>query len=365
MKILFILEYYYPHIGGVETLFRNLTESLSELGHEITVLTNKHDKSLPKEEKRGNISIKRLSLNNRYLFTFFSVFTAVKLARDHELIHTTSYNAAVPAYVASKLTGTKAIITFHEVWGKLWFNLPWLSQPTRILNYCFEQMILKMNFLKFIAVSHFTQNALLEQGVNPNSVGKIYNGIDYSEYINKIPEDKKKNKTFIYFGRVGVSKGIDIILQAVEALLKERSDFKVKLILPQKSDRLTKKVIRNINNQQLSEHVLIQHSIPFDLLKETVSDALAVIIPSYSEGFCFAAVETMAIGTPIISSGRGALKEVVGGPYLEFQEMKGSSLKEKMKEALNGKWDHLPLQKFELRDSVEKYLKLYEDLQTY
>jgi hypothetical protein len=30
MEILFVTDYYYPHIGGVEKLFKSLTESLVE-----------------------------------------------------------------------------------------------------------------------------------------------------------------------------------------------------------------------------------------------------------------------------------------------------------------------------------------------
>ena len=39
MKIIFFLEYYYPNIGGVETLFKNLIDSLAQENHKITIIT--------------------------------------------------------------------------------------------------------------------------------------------------------------------------------------------------------------------------------------------------------------------------------------------------------------------------------------
>ena len=39
MKILFVLENFYPNIGGVETLFKSLTEQLVREGHEVMVIT--------------------------------------------------------------------------------------------------------------------------------------------------------------------------------------------------------------------------------------------------------------------------------------------------------------------------------------
>ena len=39
MKILFVTDYYYPHIGGVEKLFKSLAESLVEKGNKVSVIT--------------------------------------------------------------------------------------------------------------------------------------------------------------------------------------------------------------------------------------------------------------------------------------------------------------------------------------
>jgi len=39
MKIIFFLEYYFPNIGGVETLFKGLVDNLSETNNTITVIT--------------------------------------------------------------------------------------------------------------------------------------------------------------------------------------------------------------------------------------------------------------------------------------------------------------------------------------
>ena len=41
MKILFVLENYTPHIGGVEIVFKNLSEGLAKLGHDISIVTHR------------------------------------------------------------------------------------------------------------------------------------------------------------------------------------------------------------------------------------------------------------------------------------------------------------------------------------
>ena len=97
-------------------------------------------------------------------------------------------------------------------------------------------------------------------------------------------------------------------------------------------------------------------------LYETIANADAVLIPSYSEGFCFAAVETIALGTPLISSAKGALSEVVGGKVITMEEFNPAGLKSAMEKALNEKWQELPLKRFELATCIEKHLLFYFDV---
>lgn len=59
------------------------------------------------------------------------------------------------------------------------------------------------------------------------------------------------------------------------------------------------------------------HRSPSDAtLRELYRRALAVAVPSWAEGFGFSALEAMACGTPVLSSGGGALPEVTGDAAL-------------------------------------------------
>ena len=67
-------------------------------------------------------------------------------------------------------TGKKTVITFHEVWGRLWFKLPFMNRFALFLHYCFEQFLLRLPFNRFIAVSESTASRLLEEGVKPEDL---------------------------------------------------------------------------------------------------------------------------------------------------------------------------------------------------
>ncbi|MFZ5610042.1 MAG: glycosyltransferase family 4 protein [Pseudomonadota bacterium] len=68
----------------------------------------------------------------------------------------------------------------------------------------------------------------------------------------------------------------------------------------------------------LSGRVHFTGFVADDDLVALYTDALAVVMPSFSEGFGLPAVEAMACGTPVLSSTAGAVPEVVGEAGLYF-----------------------------------------------
>lgn len=364
MRILIILENYYPRIGGVETFFKSLVDTLDGQGHTVTVLTNRYDKSLKEKEQFGqNITVIRKSFFNRYLFTFFAWWPALKLARNADIIHTTSYNAAVPAWMAAKLSGTISIITFHERYGDLWDRLPWMSSPAKFLHKYFESFITKLGFDKFVGVSDFTKNSLLEAGIEPSRVVRIYNGIEYDAF----PVHEKSNHhtpyTFMFYGRVGHAKGLDILLKGYQLLIESgKREHQLILVLPSEQTPLFRNVTSLIKDYKIADQVSIHHDLTYAELIHKIATVDCIVIPSYSEGFCYAAAETMAIGTPIISSGQGALAEVVSGQYIQMKDQTPLALSQAMMAALNDQWFNSEKRRFPLVDTIQSYLDLYQEL---
>ncbi len=373
MKILFVLENHYPNIGGVETLFKNLTESLVKEGHQITVLTNQFSPRLEKREKLNGVSIIRVPFRNRYVFTILGIFPSWRQALKHDIIHTTSYNAGVPAFFAGVLARKKVIITFHEVWSKLWFDLPYMNKVFLWLHYIFEKFLLKLPFYRFVAVSTYTKNSLIKAGVPEQKISLIHNGIRYEEIISLKKEVKRestlevnKDFTFIYFGRLGISKGLDIILEGIKKLKGSKSKkFKFRLIIPSLPADFHRTILDGLTSYDIEDVVEVESDLPWKVLVKRIIESDAVVIPSYSEGFCFTAVESMAIGTPIISSGNGALKEVISGKHITMATHDSEGLYKAMSQALEDNWDEISLKKFPLSISIEKYMSMYNDIFNY
>jgi len=361
MRILFVVEHFYPYTGGAEELFLNLTTALAREGHEVNVVTTLYNDSLSKKEDYQNVHITRVRCFNRFLFTFMSLPAVLRLARNADLIHTTSYNSAVPAFIAGMVRRKKVVITFHEVWGKLWFRLPFMPKWKLFIFYLYEQFILRLPFHRYIAVSNSTRSALIQHGISESRIVKIYNGVDDASlktYMHKPPSDF----TFCFFGRLGISKGLELLPGATRLFVSRHPNATLKLIIPTYPEPLLRKVLTLVKQSGAENNIRIMHDLSREDLLREVSTSSCVIIPSHSEGFCFVAVEAVSIGVPVISSGKGSLPEVVSGKFLLLDSLSEKSIVESLEKAIKNEWENKPFVSFSLEASMKNYFTFYSSL---
>ncbi len=359
MNIVYVLELFYPNIGGVEKLFFNLARKNAEAGNKVKVITTRYSNQLSRHEYISGIEIIRLDLKNRFLFTFFSYRAISKHIREADIVHTTSFNAALPAYIASKRMKKKCIITYHEVWVDLWKSLPGLSSAERYLFRKFEKKILSLNFNYFIAPSAFTATQLIKYGLPEGKVKTIYNGIDYSEIAKNKSETEKK---YIYFGRAGISKGLEMLIEAA-AMVNKKNGYTLYILVPAGDHSYKRKIEKLVSDKNAGNYIKMTDSIPgqgefYDFLR---SFAFSVI-PSVSEGFCFSAVESVALGIPVLISGCGALSEVVSGKHITMKEYSVKELSFCLEKAFRGEWQYTTEKIFDSETTFSEYMKVYDEL---
>ena len=108
MKMLFVLEYFYPHIGGAERVFYYQTIELAKKD-KVTVVTVKTEDTKEREKINGVdiIRVKTPDWAQRYWFMLLSLPHLFRLVPKYDVIHTTTYNAALPAWIVSKIYNKK------------------------------------------------------------------------------------------------------------------------------------------------------------------------------------------------------------------------------------------------------------------
>ncbi len=372
MNILFVLENYLPHIGGVEIVFKNLGEGLAKQGHDVSIVTHRM-KGTKKFEIIEGVKVHRIDcFHSRYWFTFLSIPKVMSLAKKADIIHTTSFNGAPPAWLVSKLTRKPCIITVHEVWINKWSKLTEMNKISALKHEFLERLIYMLNYNKYVAVSESTKKQLLDIRVKKKKVSVIYNGIDYAHWNPKKYNGEKIRKrlgmqnNFIYLfsGRPGTSKGLEYLLKAVPLISKIIQNSKLLAIVSKDKayEKRYKYILKLIKELKIEDKVILHDPVKYKEIPEYIKAADCVVIPSLAEGFGFAAAEACTMNKPVVVSNTTSLPEVISGKYVLIKPKSPEGIAKGVEMVYNNKIIKTKLKRFELKKNIDEYIKLYKEL---
>ena len=262
-----------------------------------------------------NVEVYRFRFPNRLLF-----FTSGSLNRPRadELMGEVDVFFSPHFFLTALSSGCKRITTFHDLsyvhfpeffsWRKnIWHNFEMKpSWQSRFSD-------------RIIAVSESTKNDLINlYQVDPAKISIVHSGI--AEDIKR-PTDvelenfRKQNnlpgRFILFLGKLEPRKNIPSIIKAFN-MVKNKNEFQdLRLILVGSRGWLYGDIFREIRSSGYKNDILLKDHISDVDRKFYYSLAKAFVYPSFFEGFGFPPLEAMACGTPVITSNRSSLPEVV------------------------------------------------------
>lgn len=372
MRICFIVEFYPPHIGGGEVLFQSLAEGLVNAGHQCDVVTC----LLPgteKNEKKNGVSIHRVAVPafaDRYWFTILSLPLAWQIAKKADIIHTMTYNGAIPAWLTAKFHKKPVVMLAHEVLGKKWSKLgfrPFSALLCKLL----EDLVLWLPYNAYSCNSKNTMQSLASWGIPVQKLFLAYPGIDYELFgrdIDRRGEQIReklgiRTTTFVclYYGRPGMVKGIEYLVRAVPLIEKEIPDFKLLLILSRSPATKYEEIVGLINRLKL-ENTMVFEPVARADLPYYIQASDCVAVPSLNEGFGFTCVEACAMGKPVVATNVGSLPEVISGKYVLVTPADAHALAEGVIRVFNNEYDTSGEKKYSWTETVQKHLQAYNNI---
>ena len=226
--------------GGILFLCVDLAREISKLGHDVIIYTTNLDfandgttfnKDLPKEEKIQNFLIKRTNVWFRYSLFYINPGMYFQMLKDTpDVIHTVGIKSfqSIVAAMISKKKGIPLVVSDQ---GGLTTH-PFLvnSGIIKKILYRLQLPIVKhiINHATLITVPNEYEKNIFEQFTDGEKIKIIGNGVNLETLISTKQNFKQKydikNKFILFVGRFSHSKGIDLLLQAIN-LLKNKPEL--------------------------------------------------------------------------------------------------------------------------------------------
>ncbi len=247
----------------------------------------------------------------------------------------------VPAHCLPLFSSVKKVVTVHDLGFKHFAKTYSLFQ--RIYYFFSHYWSLKMA-QRIIVPSEFTKNDILKNFCSPR--GKITviplgytskKNLSSSQFVSDLVLGKYKIKKpfFLYVGRLEKKKNILGLIKAYQELKKSKKEIEVPdLVLGGKSGYGYAEIKKEISN---SENIKEIGYIDSEDLSALYSSALALVFPSFYEGFGLPLLEAMANNCPVLASKAGSLPEVGGMAALYFDPSDPEDIKNVMLKIIKDK----------------------------
>ena len=332
-----------PSSGGQGIYINYLSRALSDLGHEVTVISGPPYPEIRKDIKLVKIpSLDLFSKKNKFLDVKFSKLLSLNNLKEWISANTGGFpephtfgprlekfiqeNADQFDVIHDNQTLCKELISLqkkfplvttihHPITKDLEFQL-------RSTNDFFLKLLIKRwhSFIptqikvakklkKIVVPSHSSRKDVVKDfSLKEASIEVVHNGIDLSFFY---PSEKpyEDYKILSIASSDVPMKGLDFMIKAFPQIKKNYPKAKLSVLGKIREEGHTERLI---NSLDLKDDINFVSGLSHSELREQYCSSHVVVIPSLYEGFGFAAAEAMACGVPAVVSDGGSLKEIVG-----------------------------------------------------
>ena len=330
---------------GIGNYIRHLLKYIFELDKE-----NNYVIFLSPEEydnfKLPNKRIRKVKVSAKWYGWKEQILFPLELYKERlDLMHFTHFNSPV-------LYFKKSIVTIHDITPYFFPGHKMKSLLRKIgFRIVFFSSVKKAK--RIIAVSKSTRDDIVDHfKISKNKIKIIYEGVDeqfrvYSDDAphpnpclssrQTLPRREGVSKPFIFY--TGVWRNHKNLVGLVKAfgILKNKYKLDYQLVLGGKEDPYYPEVRRAWEKLELEKEIIRTGFIDQEKLPLFYNAAEISVIPSFYEGFGLVGLESMACGTPVVSSNKTSLPEILDDAAIYFNPNNPEEMAKKMKLVLTDK----------------------------
>lgn len=308
----------------------NELKSLVETGNTVFVLCPSFDTKLQKEQFNG-FEIRRFSISKRCRRILFGINNTFPIydyiwtreikkfihANNIEIVHVHDLYMSRSAYMAIKNSGISMTLDLHENYPEAIKTYTWANSfPKSLLAQPLKWSRLEEKYLSYanniVSPSEsFRDDLLAKYDSLKKKRFAIYPNVpDVKEFLSYpiVPNIIDKGDSFIllYFGVVGIRRGILTCFDALRVLIKQIPEIKLLIIGPVDSaDKTTFNTY--LSDPELAPHIIYETWKDISLLPSFVSISdicLAPLFknPQHEAGLANKIFQYMLLGSPLLVS---------------------------------------------------------------
>ncbi|MDD3190205.1 MAG: glycosyltransferase family 1 protein [Candidatus Pacebacteria bacterium] len=322
---------------GIGNYIRHLLEYIFENDK-----TNEFVIFLMPEEFDGfkipNERVKKVKVNSKWYGWKEQLLFPLGIYKENlDLMHFTHFNSPI-------LYFKKSIVTIHDI-TPYFFPGHKMKSPIRKAGFrlVFSSSVRKAK--KVIAVSNSTKNDILKYfKTKKEKITVIYEGVDGQFKVTKnelalrnLAQKYNIKKPFLFYTGVWRNHKNLVGLIRAFAILRKEYALDISLVLGGKEDPYYPEVRKTWQELGVEEDIIRIGFIEQKELPLFYDAACIFVIPSFYEGFGLIGLEAMACGTPVISSDRTSLPEILGDAAIYFNPDNPQDMAEKIHMVFNDK----------------------------
>ena len=381
-----LISYYYPvnstNNGNAIHVY-NLSKNLAELGCEVHIFTRgEKDKKYKEKIGKGkrivhtlktdfSFNIKDYFLLSRLRYLLFENKVLNKLAyenskREFDIIHTQSWLTS-GAFIMKSFNKIPWVHTFHCLEQKRLKLMTKSERRAYRMTKWIESTIVDAD--RLIAVSNKSREDIIKtfKSVSKKTI-VIPNGVD----LQIFRPTKRFPQTVLYIGRFSKEKGIELIPEIAERILKKDKRYKFIAIAAKTYNKdlmVAEEKFKELEKEYKDKFIWINETLSKEKIVELYKKAGVYVQPSFYENAPLCVLEAMASGKAIVATSVGGTPEILGkAGFLckpDAKEISRKALKLLGDNKLRKKYGKLASERakqFSWENVAEKTLELYKEI---
>jgi glycosyltransferase involved in cell wall biosynthesis len=374
LNIIYICNEYPPgKIGGIGVFTKKLAESLAEEGHVVTVVGLYQGYVEEQREEVNKVKVIRLPAKGGRLGLFIDRLTLYKALKRIskkqaiDIIECPDFEASLA--LIPKLA-KKVVTRLHG--SHTYFSAERNIKPSKIISYLESKQLRTAD--KVVSVSRYTAEVtkgLFSLKAMPDV---IYNSVDVSRFSEHIKQDYSTQNKGLYFGTLVEKKGIYPLAEAWKEFQSVNPNWTLTVIGKDamENGQSNKAKMQKLLGDVVNSVTFIEHMENEDLVS-SLKEYDFCVLPSFSEAFALAPMESMAAGLPTIvssmSSGSELIKHEIDGWLCDPRDtatvlhaLNLAAFSEKAREKVGQNGRRKINQYFSFDDFVQNNIRYYSNL---